>query len=241
MSAPAPVASDDLPVTVSFTRRADPGQSREMTAWIRAGLSMAEGFPGFLGGGWVRPRAAPTSGTCSAASPTSARSPSGTSSPERQWWLRSGEGLAEVTRTERRTGIEGWFDRRWPGRSAPPAGSAPPRWKQAVTIWLVFFPVNLLTTVTLGGLLAPARRRPGRDDDAHPHADHDLPAAAVGHRAAGVVAAGPLLAGPLGRGDSRSTRGKECEHRAVDVLSSLGPAFVLAVLLISASPGRRWR
>ena len=56
MSAPAPVTSDELPVTVSFTRRADPGHAREMTAWIRAGLSMAEGFPGFLGGGWVRPR-----------------------------------------------------------------------------------------------------------------------------------------------------------------------------------------
>ena len=56
MSAPAPVAPDDLPVTVSFTRRADPEHAREMTAWMRAGLSMAEGFPGFLGGGWVRPR-----------------------------------------------------------------------------------------------------------------------------------------------------------------------------------------
>ena len=44
------VTTDDLPVTVSFTRRADPGQAREMTAWVRAGLSMAEGFPGFLGG-----------------------------------------------------------------------------------------------------------------------------------------------------------------------------------------------
>ncbi|WP_218938353.1 hypothetical protein [Modestobacter altitudinis] len=29
----------------------------------------------------------------------------------------------------------------------------PCRWKQAVTIWLVFFPLNLLATVTLGRLL----------------------------------------------------------------------------------------
>jgi uncharacterized protein len=72
------------------------------------------------------------------------------SSPERQWWLRSGEGLAEVTRTERRTGIEGWFDA---PVSIPAVRTAPPRWKQAVTIWLVFFPVNLLATVTLGRLL----------------------------------------------------------------------------------------
>ena len=68
-----------------------------------------------------------------------------------------GAGLAEVTRTERRTGIEGWFDAPVTTEiSAPPAprAAAPPRWKQAVTIWLVFFPLNLLATVTLGALLA---------------------------------------------------------------------------------------
>ncbi|WP_222266970.1 hypothetical protein [Modestobacter marinus] len=32
--------------------------------------------------------------------------------------------------------------------------AAPPRWKQATTIWLAFFPLNLLATVTLGALLA---------------------------------------------------------------------------------------
>jgi antibiotic biosynthesis monooxygenase (ABM) superfamily enzyme len=53
---PAAAETPDLPVTVSFTRRADPAHTVEMTAWIRAGLTMAEGFPGFLGGGWVRPR-----------------------------------------------------------------------------------------------------------------------------------------------------------------------------------------
>lgn len=45
------VADGDLPVTVSFTRRADPGHAREMTAWVRAGLGMAEDFPGSFGGG----------------------------------------------------------------------------------------------------------------------------------------------------------------------------------------------
>jgi antibiotic biosynthesis monooxygenase (ABM) superfamily enzyme len=40
--------------------------------------------------------------------------------------------------------------------TAPAPRPAPPRWKQAVTIWLVFFPVNLLATVTLGRLLADA-------------------------------------------------------------------------------------
>jgi uncharacterized protein len=165
MSAPVPVAPHDLPVTVSFTRRADPAHSREMTAWIRAGLGMAEGFPGFLGGGWVRPRGGADEWhmLCRFADQQSLGA--WDSSPERQWWLRSAQGLAEVTRTERRTGIEGWFDPpvateisaaeiNAAEAGAPAAYPAPPRWKQAVTIWLVFFPLNLLATVTLGALLA---------------------------------------------------------------------------------------
>jgi antibiotic biosynthesis monooxygenase (ABM) superfamily enzyme len=154
MSTPTSVVHDDLPVTVSFTRRADPGQAREMTAWIRAGLSMAEDFPGFLGGGWVRPRgdADEWHMLCRFADQESLAT--WDSSPERQWWLRSAQGLAEVTRTERRTGIEGWFDAPVAAEvSAPAARSAPPRGKQATTIWLVFFPLNLLATVTFGRLL----------------------------------------------------------------------------------------
>jgi uncharacterized protein len=157
MSAPTSVTSHDLPVTVSFTRRADPGHAREMTAWIRAGLSMAEEFPGFLGGGWVRPRGESDEWHMLCRFADQASLAAWDSSPERQWWLRSGEGLAEVTRTERRTGIEGWFDAPVAAEiTTPAARSAPPRWKQAVTIWLVFFPVNLLATVTLGRLLADA-------------------------------------------------------------------------------------
>ena len=159
-AAPAPAVPEtpELPVTVSFTRRADPAHAVEMTAWIRAGLTMAEGFPGFLGGGWVRPRhgADEWHMLCRFASPATLAA--WEASSERRWWLGSAQGLAEVTRTERRTGIEGWFDAPVDAATelpaAPPPPAAPPRWKQAVTIWLVFFPLNLLATVTLGALLA---------------------------------------------------------------------------------------
>jgi antibiotic biosynthesis monooxygenase (ABM) superfamily enzyme len=158
---PVPAATEtlDLPVTVSFTRRADPAHAVEMTAWIRSGLTMAEGFPGFLGGGWVRPRhgADEWHMLCRFSSPATLAA--WEASPERRWWLGSAQGLAEVTRTERRTGIEGWFDAPVDAATeVPPAAppGAPPRWKQAVTIWLVFFPLNLLATVTLGRLLADA-------------------------------------------------------------------------------------
>lgn len=155
--APAGPVADDVPVTVSFTRRADPAHAVEMTAWIRSGLTLAESFPGFLGGGWVRPRhgADEWHMLCRFSSPaTLAR---WEASPERRWWLGSAQGLAQVTRTERRTGIEGWFDTPLDSATEVPAvppPPRPPRWKQAVTIWLVFFPLNLLATVTLGALLA---------------------------------------------------------------------------------------
>jgi antibiotic biosynthesis monooxygenase (ABM) superfamily enzyme len=158
-AAPAPAVPEtpELPVTVSFTRRADPAHTVEMTAWIRAGLTMAEGFPGFLGGGWVRPRhgADEWHMLCRFSSP--AMLAAWEASSERRWWLGSAQGLAEVTRTERRSGIEGWFDAPVEAATELPAAPppvAPPRWKQAVTIWLVFFPLNLLATVTLGALLS---------------------------------------------------------------------------------------
>lgn len=94
---------------------------------------MAEGSPGFLGGGWVRPRRGSV-----------------------EWHMlcrfTDDDALAEMTRTERRTGIEGWFDA--PETvSAASSPTPPPRRTQAVTIWLVFFPLNLFATVTLGVLI----------------------------------------------------------------------------------------
>jgi antibiotic biosynthesis monooxygenase (ABM) superfamily enzyme len=158
ISVPAAAETPELPVTVSFTRRADPAHAVEMTAWIRSGLTMAEGFPGFLGGGWVRPRhgADEWHMLCRFSSPATLAA--WEASSERRWWLGSAQGLAEVTRTERRTGIEGWFDAPVDASTEIPAAMsapvAPPRWKQAITIWIVFFPLNLLATVTLGHLLA---------------------------------------------------------------------------------------
>ena len=148
---------ETLPVTVSFTRRADPAHATEMTAWIRSGLTMAESFPGFLGGGWVRPRHGSDEWHMLCRFDSPATLAAWDDSTERAWWLGSAQGLAQTTRTEKRTGIEGWFD---PPESTEavdvpgPVTTPPPRWKQATTIWLVFFPLNLLATVTLGALLA---------------------------------------------------------------------------------------
>ncbi|MEV6298913.1 antibiotic biosynthesis monooxygenase [Actinoplanes sp. NPDC051861] len=149
-----------LPVTVAITRRADPERAAEMTAWVRAGASLAEDFPGFLGTGWVRPEPGSAEWHMLYRFADAESLRDWEESPQRQWWLSSAEGFVEHTREERRTGIEGWFDPpRAEGRdrmgdsleqpASPAVVPAPPRWKQAVTIWLGFFPVSLVAAVLL--------------------------------------------------------------------------------------------
>src|SRR5688500_20209618 len=97
----APEATDGvLSVTVSFTRRADPGHAREMAAWVGAGLSMAESFPGFLGGGWVRPRVDADEWHMLCRFRDQSALAGWDVSPARQLWLRAGQGLAEEIPTD---------------------------------------------------------------------------------------------------------------------------------------------
>ena len=138
----APAAT---PVTVSVSRRASPDQEQVVQAWLSAGTRLAEQFDGFLGVGWLRP--APGSDTWHVVYRFADETALGAweRSPERSWWLASAEGVVEEAGSARRTGVEGWFD-----AAAPVAApTAPPRWKQAVTIWLGFFPVSLLAAVLL--------------------------------------------------------------------------------------------
>jgi antibiotic biosynthesis monooxygenase (ABM) superfamily enzyme len=148
-------ASQPIAVTVAITRRADPSRNAEMLAWVRAGTTLAEDFPGFLGVGWMRPVLGSTDWHMLYRFADAEALHLWEESPQRQWWLSSAQGMVEHTRVERRTGIEGWFD---PPRehtvSDLTIALAPPRWKQAVTIWLGFFPVSLVATVTLGHLIA---------------------------------------------------------------------------------------
>ncbi|GAA3343288.1 antibiotic biosynthesis monooxygenase [Amorphoplanes nipponensis] len=149
-------ATPPLAVTVAITRRADPSRNAEMLAWVRAGAALAEDFPGFLGVGWVRPVLGSTEWHMLYRFADADALHAWEESPQRQWWLSSAQGMVEHTRMERRTGIEGWFDppqeQQVDDLTGPPG--PPPRWKQAVIIWLGFFPVSLLAAVTLGRLLA---------------------------------------------------------------------------------------
>ena len=141
------------PVTVSITRHLDPGREHEMVSWMSAGMGLAERFPGFLGAGWVRPeRDSETWHVLYRFADVDSLA-AWESSHERQWWRAASEGLGVVeSRVERRTGIEGWFDDPTTRdvRDLRMAPSAPPRWKQAVVIWLAFFPLSLLVTWLFG-------------------------------------------------------------------------------------------
>lgn len=144
-----------LPVTVSITRHVDPDHTEQMTAWVRAGSSLAERFPGFLGTGWVRPNPVSDEWHMLYRFESEEALARWEASEQRAWWLGSAQGIVGESRRELRTGIEGWFD---PPQSfdvedlrSKPA--APPRWKQAVMIWVAFFPLSLVVTLLLGRIV----------------------------------------------------------------------------------------
>ena len=134
------------PVTVTVSRRAAPGQEQVVQAWLRAGASLAEQFAGFLGAGWLRPDAGSDTWHVLYRFTDETALAGWERSEQRRWWLASAHGLVEQQGTARRTGVEHWFDAPAP---VGPAPQAPPRWKQAVTIWTGFFPVSVLSALLL--------------------------------------------------------------------------------------------
>ncbi len=152
--------TDAHPITVAIERRIDPTRTAEATSWMQAGTDLATAFPGFLGSGWVRAGEDSDLWYMLYRFRDIATLEGWETSSQRQWWLDSGRPFAREERVERRTGIEGWFDASFGSVLAPadattspvqhPVPAAPPRWKQAVTIWVGFFPTNLLASWLLG-------------------------------------------------------------------------------------------
>src|SRR5690348_16933756 len=142
------------PITVSIRREVDPSRISEATVWVQTGVNLANTYPGFLGSGWVRAGEDSTVWHMLYRFATEETLEAWERSAERTGWLSMGQGFVRAERSRRRTGIEGWFDEPATGSvpvadgpAVTPAATAPPRWKQAVTIWLGFFPVNLLFTL----------------------------------------------------------------------------------------------
>lgn len=148
--------SGSEPVTVAATRYVDSARASEMVSWIRAGQTLAEQFPGFLGHGYVRSPEEPEAWHMLYRFADADALAAWEDSPQRAWWLNAAQGLVGEFRVQRMTGIEGWFDPPaehhvdYPGLPRTP----PPRWKQAVSILAVFLPLSLTLNV-LGSWLLP--------------------------------------------------------------------------------------
>ncbi|MBP2414776.1 antibiotic biosynthesis monooxygenase (ABM) superfamily enzyme [Arthrobacter stackebrandtii] len=139
---------------MSVARTVQPGYHRQFAAWAHAGQELAREWPGYLGSGWVR--ASPESNEWHVMYRFSDVETlrAWDDSHERRWWIDSGGDLMEITRVEHRTGIEGWFDRPGDVSITVPETVVPPRWKQAVGIFLPFFPLSLLSNLLLSPLTA---------------------------------------------------------------------------------------
>ena len=147
-----PESEGGSPITVAVERRVDADRQNEALAWVQTGTSLASRMPGYLGSGWVRGSPSSSLWYTLYRFADAGSLAAWEASDERRWWLRSGEDFVREARVERRTGIEGWFD--VPASqlldhtpAADGARTAPPRWKQAVSIWLGFFPTNLVFTL----------------------------------------------------------------------------------------------
>jgi antibiotic biosynthesis monooxygenase (ABM) superfamily enzyme len=133
------------PVTLMVARRVADGRYQDLIAWLREGEQLATDFPGYLGSGVLAPPPGDNEFQIIFRFADEHTLHAWEHSASRTAWLSRGSDLFAHPKEHRVSGIEGWFGA---------AGQRPPRWKQAVAIWLAFFPVSLLFNFVLGPLLA---------------------------------------------------------------------------------------
>jgi antibiotic biosynthesis monooxygenase (ABM) superfamily enzyme len=131
------------PITIAVTRTVAPDRAREAAAWARSGQNLISSYPGYLGSGWIRPDPQSSVWHMLFRFADSASLDAWEKSPERAWWVSTGHGLVEHGDYEKRTGIEGWFDEPSSVQVISSHAATPPRWKQMVSIFLVFYPLSV--------------------------------------------------------------------------------------------------
>jgi len=137
------MSSPTEPITIAVTRTVSPDRAREAAAWARSGQDLISSYPGYLGSGWIRPDPQSAVWHMLFRFADSASLDAWEKSPERAWWVSTGHGLVEHGDYEKRTGIEGWFDEPSSVEVISPRPTTPPRWKQMVSIFLVFYPLSV--------------------------------------------------------------------------------------------------
>jgi len=133
------------PVTMMVARRVADGRYQDMLTWLQEGELLATDFPGYLGSGVLAPPPGDNEFQMIFRFSDAATLGAWEHSASRKAWLARGSDLFAGPQERRVSGIDGWFGA---------VGQRPPRWKQAVAIWLAFFPVSLLFNFGLGPLLA---------------------------------------------------------------------------------------
>ncbi|WP_191485648.1 antibiotic biosynthesis monooxygenase [Pseudomonas sp. FEN] len=139
------------PVTMMVARRVADGRYQDMLAWLHEGELLATDFPGYLGSGVLAPPPGDNEFQMIFRFSDALTLNAWEHSASRKAWLIRGNDLFAGPRERRVSGIDGWFGA---------VGLRPPRWKQAVAIWLAFFPVSLLFNFGLGPLLAELNLAP---------------------------------------------------------------------------------
>ena len=139
------------PITVSITRIVVPERAKEVAAWARAGQDLLSASPGYLGSGWIRPDPQSPEWHMLFRFADAESLSVWENSPERAWWVASALGMVEHSPVELRTGIEGWFDEPTSIEVITSRPPVPPRWKQMISIFLVFYPLSLVTNWALSG------------------------------------------------------------------------------------------
>lgn len=132
------------PVTLMVARRVANGRYTDLIAWLREGEQLATDFPGYLGSGVLAPPPGDDEFQIIFRFADEKTLYAWEFSASRSTWLARGSDLFADPSEHRVRGIDGWFGS---------ADQRPPRWKQAVAIWLAFFPVSLLFNFGLEPLL----------------------------------------------------------------------------------------
>jgi antibiotic biosynthesis monooxygenase (ABM) superfamily enzyme len=148
MSSVSPsVSSVSPPVTWLVTRRTTPEKNDDFQVWMRRGVLLAAGFPGFLGAGVLAPPSGGDQYQIILRFNDSASMEKWERSLSRRMWLERGESLVRASELTRVDGLETVFGLR---------EQLPPRWKRVISVWLVLFPVALMVNTGLAAPLAHA-------------------------------------------------------------------------------------
>ncbi|MDQ8033858.1 MAG: antibiotic biosynthesis monooxygenase, partial [Bordetella sp.] len=143
MSAALPLAP--APVNMLVTRKIAPENYGDFLAWMRQGEILAAGFPGFLGSGVLQPPEGGDEYQIVLRFTDEDSLNRWEKSLPRRMWLERGAALVHHSHVRRVSGIDSWFG---------PQKSAPPRWKQAISIWIAYFPMLLLFSYLLNEQLS---------------------------------------------------------------------------------------